>query len=184
MRTHGLLAVAIVSMGAVSVAQEMPAFPPSAPEHELLERFVGVWEMEGECGDGSGGASVTNIGVIRGRMLGERWIVNEIEIEVEGSRVVGLQTIGFDPARSKYVGTWSDSVQNHLWVYEGEYDPATRTLTLSTEGPNLMGDGAMAPFRDTYEFVDDDHIVSRSSALGEDGQWVEFMSSDMRRKPE
>ena len=89
-----------------------------------------------------------------------------------GARIEATLTLGYDTRQQKYVGTWIDSMQNQLWVYEGDYDPETQTLTLDTEGPNLMGDGQMTPFRDAHQFVSDDEMVSRSSAVDESGAWV------------
>lgn len=95
----------------------------------------------------------------------------------------GIQTIGYDPAKKKYIGTWVDSMMNHLWRYEGTVDGLGKTLTLEAEGPNFMGDGKMATFRDVYEFKSADHIAVSSMMLQQEGQWITFMTGDFRRKP-
>lgn len=179
----GSLAATLL-LAASSTLAQAPVFPDPSPEHELLKRFVGHWESSSECDGGPGDEPMVNRGTLHGRMLGERWVVNEIEVDAGGMQIVGLQTIGYDPRRKKYVGTWSDSMQNQLWVYEGDYDPETRTLSLDAEGPNLMGDGEMTLFRDSFEFVSDDEIISRSAAIGEDGEWVVFMEGRAKRVDE
>ncbi|MEO1496314.1 MAG: DUF1579 domain-containing protein [Planctomycetota bacterium] len=181
-----LLAFCSVALG------QPPEMPGVAPEHALLQRFVGQWETAGEC-DGAAekdgaeqeGAeedgAMVNRGTITGRMLGERWVVCEYTMNAGGARIEATLTLGYDTRQQKYVGTWIDSMQNQLWVYEGDYDPETQTLTLDTEGPNLMGDGQMTPFRDAHQFVSDDEMVSRSSAVDETGAWVTFMESRATR---
>jgi hypothetical protein len=62
-------------------------------------------------------------------------------------------TLGFDPKRNRYVGTWIGSMMNHLWVYDGELDANKRVLTLNAEGPSFSGDGTMAKYQDIIEFV-------------------------------
>jgi hypothetical protein len=91
-------------------------------------------------------------------------------------------TLGYDPQRKKFVGTFVASEMTHLWVYEGELDTTGRRLTLDTEGPGMAGDGAMSKYQDIIEFVSDDHRTLTSRVRGEDGTWKEFMSAQYRRK--
>ncbi|MEO0530894.1 MAG: DUF1579 domain-containing protein [Planctomycetota bacterium] len=183
MRRTTLGAFALLSCYSLAVrADDIPNFPGPVAEHELLQRFVGTWDSVGECSTGPDSEPMINRATMTSRSVGGRWVVNEMDVDAGGMPVTGLQTLGYDPAKQKYVGTWVDSMQNHLWVYEGDYDPATKTLVLHTMGPNMMGDGELIPFRDSYEFVSDDEIISRSEAKT-DGEWVEFMKSRLTRKP-
>lgn len=183
MKTSAALLSCLLLLGAATArAEDPPEFPGPAPEHELLKRFVGSWTSEGECSGGPDSEPMENRAEVESRMLGERWVVNEITVNAGGMAVVGVQTIGYDPTKKKYVGTWIDSMQNHLWVYEGSYDEATKTLTLEAMGPNLMAGGELVPFRDSYRFVSEDRIESRSVAQGADGEWVPFMTGEMRRQ--
>lgn len=184
MKTSRALVACLLLVGVAPVwAEGPPEFPGAVPEHDLLKRFVGSWVSESECSTGPDSEPMNNQGEVTSRMLGERWVINEMTIQAGGTEVVGVQTIGYDPAKDKYVGTWVDSMQNHLWVYEGSYDEATKTLTLEAMGPNLMAGGGLIPFRDTYRFVSDDLIESRSEARDDDGEWVTFMTGTMRRNP-
>jgi hypothetical protein len=91
-----------------------------------------------------------------------------------------ILTLGYDPQKERFVGTWIGSMMTNLWGYEGELDPAERVLTLNTEGPNMAGDGT-AKYQETIEVISDDHRVFKSRVLGDDGQWREFMTSHYRR---
>lgn len=165
-------------------AEDAPQFPGTAPEHELLKRFVGAWTSTSECTIAPGADPMKSSGKMVSRMLGERWVVSEMTVGEGVAAVEGILTIGYDPAEQKYVGTWTDNMQNRLWVYEGSYDEEKRTLMLDTTGPNITGEGEIIPYQDSYEFVSDDEIVMRSKAKGEDGEWVTFMTSQMRRASE
>lgn len=94
----------------------------------------------------------------------------------------GIQTIGYDATKKKYVGTWVDSMMNYLWLYEGNVDETGNKLTLEAEGPNFMADGKLTRFRDAYEFKSPDHIIVSSSMLSEDGKWITFMTGESSRK--
>jgi hypothetical protein len=45
----------------------------------------------------------------------------------------GHGTWGYDPRRDKFVGIWVDSNQDYIRMDEGIYDPATHTLTWTSE---------------------------------------------------
>lgn len=186
LRLSLLFAIVGVAVAQEPVAKEsaVPEFPGPAPEHALLERFVGAWGCSHECTMEPGAEPTVSKGVTRSRMLGERWVINEIEFGDDSEKIRGVQVIGFDPKRGKYVGTWTDSMTNHLWIYEGEYDEETRTLRLDADGPSFSGDGGTQRFRDEYTFVSDDRIKSRSLVKGEDGEWTAFMTGEMRRAAE
>ena len=95
--------------------------------------------------------------------------------------MTAVQTIGYDEAKKKYVGTWVDSMMNHLWRYEGSVDDSGKILTLEADGPNFMAAGKTTKFRDAYEFKSTDHIVATSSMRTDDGKWVTFMTGQVRR---
>lgn len=166
----------------VLVAQELPKFPPAQKEHAWLQQFVGEWEAESEAAMGPGQPPMKCKGTTSSRMLGDFWVVSESKSDMLGKSITAIQTIGFDPQSKKYVGTWVDSMMNHLWKYEGTVDSTGKILTLEAEGPNFMQADKLAKFRDAYEFKSKDHIVATSSMLGDDGKWVTFMTGNIRRK--
>jgi hypothetical protein len=115
-------------------------------------------------------------------MLGGFWLVTESEADMMGMTINSIQTIGYDTAKQKYVGTWVDSMMNYMWQYEGTVDAGGKKLTLEAEGPNFLAEGKTTKFRDAYEFKSPDHIVVTSSMLGDDGNWIDFMTGNLRRK--
>lgn len=178
--------VIAVSMLAVlcesAIAQEQPEFPGPEKEHQWLHKFVGEWTTNSKSSMGPDKPPMECSGTIESRMIGDFWVVNEMQSTVEGTSMRGLQAIGYDPAKKKYIGTWVDSMMNHLWLYEGTVDESGNKLTLEAEGPNFMADGEVTRFRDAYEFRTPDHIIVTSSMLGEDDKWITFMTGESHRK--
>lgn len=165
-----------------TTALAQPDFPSPEKEHQWLKKFVGEWTTTSKASIGPNQPPMECSGTIESRMIGEFWIVSEMQSNPEGDPMRGLQTIGYDPAKKKYVGTWVDSMTNHMWLYEGNLDESGNKLTLEAEGPNFMADGKLTKFRDAYEFKTPDDIIVTSSVLGEDGQWFTFMSGESKRK--
>ena len=174
--------IVVVTIAATVRAQELPQIPGPEKEHQFLQQFAGQWSTISKAEMGSGQPAVECTGSIRARMIGGLWVVNEIRTEMAGTSVIGLQTIGYDPAKKKYVGTWVDSMVNHLWHYEGTVDETGRILTLEAEGPNLMAAGKLTKFQDIYEFKSADEIAASSRMLDPDGNWITFMSGTATRQ--
>jgi hypothetical protein len=152
-----------------------------AKEHLWLSKFVGDWTMEAECLMGPDQPPVKTTGVQATRMLGNLWMIAEGEGECpDGSTAQSIITLGYDPQKQRFVGTFIASMMTHLWPYEGKLDG--NVLTLDSEGPSFTGEGPMVKYQDIIEHVDDDHWILRSRMPGEDGQWIQFMTAHYRRK--
>jgi len=122
-------------------------------------------------------------GVETVRSLGGLWTVGEGQGECpDGTPVISLMTLGFDPAKGRFVGTFVASMMSMIWHYDGALSPDGKSLVLDTEGPSMSGDGAMAKYQDTITFLSPDHRTLTSRSLGADGQWTEFMTAHYRRK--
>jgi hypothetical protein len=166
----------------ISHTQEAPKMPEPTKEHQWLAQFVGEWESEAEVKMGPGTEPMKCKGTETVRQLGGFWIVAEGKGEVMGMKMQHLMTLGYDPEKKKYIGTWVDSMMGHMWKYEGTVDATGKIITLEAEGPNMMTPGKMTKFRDVTEFKSKDHRVMSSSMLMEDGKWVTFVTGDVRRK--
>ena len=152
-------------------------------EHRWLQKLVGRWSVEGEAAMGPDKPV-------------EKWTADEIVESIGGlwMQCVGrgqmpgggesttVMTLGYDPQKQRYVGSFIGSMMTYQWVYEGTVDAAGTKLTLETIGPDFGTEGAMAHYRDVIEFVDDDHRTLTSHMQGSDGQWTPLMSAHYRRK--
>lgn len=151
-------------------------------EHDGLRRFLGEWTVEMDAPPGvEPAAHPPWIETVRS--LEGAWIVAESHGSRPGGRPsVTITTLGLDPARQRYVGTFIGSMMTHMWVYEGTVDASGQVLELETEGPTFDGSGGTAKYRDSYQFVSDDHRILQSKALNGDGEWQEFMVAHDRRR--
>jgi len=152
-------------------------------EHRWLQKLVGEWTFEGEASMGPDKPQQTFSGSEAVRSLGGVWILAEGRGEMPGAGMATtLMTLGYDPQRGRFVGTWIGSMMTQLWVYDGTLDAARNVLTLNAEGPDFKGGDTSAKYKDLIEFVDDDHRVLSSHVLGDDGTWKTFMTAHYRRR--
>jgi hypothetical protein len=151
-------------------------------EHDWLKQLVGEWTYETDCSMGPGKPRETFKGSQSARMIGGLWLVGEGLCEMPGGGTgTMLLTIGYDPQKGRYAGTWVGSMMPMLWVYDGAMDETGKVLTLESDGPSFAGDGTMAKYRDIVAITGDGAYQFSSHVLGPDGTWTEFMTAQYRR---
>jgi hypothetical protein len=160
-----------------------PAFTVEpGEEHRWLRKLVGDWVYETPAPAEPGKPAGTLTGTERVRFLGDIWFVAEGEGEMpDGATGRTLMTLGYDPAKQRFVGTWLGTMMHHLWVYEGELDDSGKVLTLESVGPDFEAPGRTRQYRDAIEVEDDDHRLLIGRILGGDGEWQEIMRARYRR---
>ena len=152
-------------------------------EHAWLQQLVGVWRGEGSCSMGPGQPDQSWTVEESVRAIGDVWVQCESHGHMpDGDPCVMLITLGYDPDKQRFTGTFVGSMMTYLWVYEGALDPDGRTLTLDAQGPSMNGDGTLAKYQDIVEFRGEDERSLSSQIQLPDGTWQKFMSTRYRRK--
>lgn len=151
-------------------------------QHRWLQRLEGEWTFEMEAEGGPGEPPIRDSGTERVRSLDGVWMLCETGgTTPDGGTATSIMTLGYDPDRQRFAGTFVSSMMTHLWIYAGQLDAAGTVLTLETEGPSYTGEGGMAKYRDTIELRGDDHRVHTSAYQRGDGGWHRFMTTHYRR---
>ena len=176
------LVASCFAAGSRSRAADPPAMPTPQKEHEWLKQFHGTWETKSEASLGPGQPDMSCEGTIVSKPLGGFWVVSEMKSEMMGAPMGGLQQIGYDAKKKVYVGTWIDSMTDHMWHYTGSVDAAGKVLTLEAEGPDYLNPEKTRKYRDIYEFKSKDEIAISSQMQGDDGKWNSFMTGTAKRR--
>ncbi len=152
-------------------------------EHRWLRTLVGEWTYDSEAACTPGKPPAKTGGSESVRSLGDLWVLCEGRGEMPGGGMATtVMTLGYDPQKGRFVGTWIGSMMSRLWVYDGSLDATEKVLTLNAEGPSFASEGKMAQYRDVIEIKGDDHRVVTSHVLGDDGTWNAFMTAHYRRR--
>ncbi|WP_221643561.1 MULTISPECIES: DUF1579 domain-containing protein [unclassified Nostoc] len=107
----------------------MPAQPQK--EHQWLQKLVGQWTYEIEAMmepdqppvKSTGTETVRCLGHSESCSLARLWVLAKGQGEMPGcGSVTTLMTLGYDPQKQRYMGTWIGSMMTYLWQYDGELD--------------------------------------------------------------
>lgn len=149
--------------------------------HHWLGKLIGEWTFESNCSMGPDQPPMLTKGREIVRSLGGLWTIGESTMGGEETGGRSIMTLGYDPVKKKFVGTFIASMMTHLWPYEGTLDSNGKVLTLDSEGPSFVSKNEYAKYQDSIEFVDDNHRILSSRMLMHNGQWIAFMEAHYHR---
>jgi hypothetical protein len=145
------IALAVVLAAPAAQAQE---FPKPGPEHEVLKKLVGTWDLTMK------GGGMESKGTVTYKLdLGGLWLVSTLESDFGGMKFSGRGLDTYDVAKKKYVSVWADSMTTSPMVMEGTWDKEKKSMTMTGEGPGM--DGKPTKFKSVSEMVDDDTMNFR-----------------------
>lgn len=150
-------------------------------EHQWLQKLLGEWTFEGSATMAPDKPPEKFEGTESVRPLGELWILAEAtgDMPCAGPSTT-MMTLGYNPQKKRFVGTFIGSMMPHLWLYGGALDAAGKVLTLDSEGPDM--EGKMVKFQDVVEVKNENQRVLTSRMLGADGKWLEIVTANYRRR--
>ena len=169
-----------VWLASTAAAQEMPPMPKPGPEHELLKMEEGTWDAVVEMSPPgapvmtSKGTEVVTVG------CGGLCLISKFDGDMGGMPFQGNGLTTYDPAKKKYVGSWTDSMSAGLMVTETTYDPATKKSTGWMEGPDMTG--KISRMKGVTEFPDPDRRVFTMYSTGPDGKEAPTMRITYTRR--
>jgi hypothetical protein len=173
------LAVVIFVLGATAIAaalagRQMPPMPKPGPEHALFKLDVGTWDAVVETTTAPGAPAMKSTGVEVNTMgCGGLCLITDFNGDMMGTPFLGHGIAAWDPAKKKYVGVWTDSMSTGLAMGESTYDPATKKVTGSMEGPDMTG--KVVKSRSVVEYRGESTRVMTMYSPGPDGKEMQAM---------
>jgi hypothetical protein len=181
-----MIALALLAGCASPDAKDSPSpkvpMTAAAEQHVWLRQLVGDWAISSEATMEPGGEPWHMDSTERVRAIGDLWVLGEGSASLDGAPFSTVLTLGYNPAKGVFVGTWIDSMTAHMWHYEGTLDSEKRVLTLDTTGPSFGDPSKTARYRDAIELKGPRERTLTSSVLGDDGTWTTFMRAKYTRK--
>lgn len=156
--------------------------PKPGPEHKLFQADAGTWDATVEMFGAPGAAPMVSRGVETNSVgCGGLCLISDFKGEMApGQAFHGHGTTAWDPAKKKYVGTWTDSMSAGIAMGESTYDPASKTVTGWTEGPDMTG--KVVRSKAVVHYTDADTRVFSMYQPGPDGKEVLAMKISYKRR--
>ena len=173
------LAAGAILSGAAT-AQDMP-MPKPGPEHKVLEMDAGTWEATVEMFIPGAPPTVSKGTETNTMGCGGLCLISDFKSVMAGAPFHGHGTSVWDPAKKKYVGSWTDSMSTGIMIGESTYDAASKTATGWMEGPDMTG--KVVKSKSVVQYKDANSRVMTMFTVGPDGKEVTSMKISYTRKP-
>jgi hypothetical protein len=176
------LAAPAAAQGSEGQGAGMPPMPKPGPEHDLFKHDEGTWDATVETFMAPGAAPMVSKGVETNTIgCGGLCLITDFKGEMmPGQTFHGHGTAAWDPAKKKYVGSWTDSMSTGIAIGESTYDAATKTVTGWMEGPDMTGQ--VSKMRSVVQYTSDDARVFTMYGPGPDGKEVMGMRITYTRR--
>ena len=93
----------------------------------------------------------------RKSVMGGRYVVMDVTGKMQDMQFKGMGVEGYDNVKQKFVSSWIDNMGTGIQFSDGTYDPATKTLTYTSEME--MMPGMKTPVREVLKLTDKDHML-------------------------
>lgn len=173
---------AVFTASRSAVAQQGPPLPAPSPEHEILKKEVGTWDGTMHVWPAPGAPPITAQATDTIQLLGnDMWVVSRFEMNFGGIQFVASGSLGYDPTEKKYIGTWVDGISPYLTISKGDYDAASKTITMLAETRDAMTGKPIVQKQITH-YLDDDTRLYELQQKGDDGKFWKMIEIKFTRR--
>ena len=184
---YRLLVVCCMTLAVFASAAPLRAQAPEVPkptkQHEELATEVGVWDADVTMWPAPGIEPMKSKAVETNKLFGKFWLMSQFDGDFGGEKFTGHMMLGYDPAKKKYVGTWTDTMSPFLMTMEGDYDEATKTSTMIGAGTDWQtGKPSKSKMVTRYESDDAKTFEMYVEKDGAPGEWEKHMEIKYTRR--
>lgn len=158
-------------------AEEQPQFAKPGPEHAELKKIEGTWDAVMKMAEVP--QPMPAVATYKMDCDG-MWLASDFKMDVPGFKYTGKGLDGYDQHKKKFVGIWVDSMSSAPMLMEGTHDAATKTTTLTGEGPGQ--DGKPQKFKTVTKMADDDHMHFEMFMIDDGGKETSAFTIEYTRR--
>lgn len=162
---------------------QMMKYSLPGPEHELLKRYAGDWDVE-IMSYPPVGQPQKSMGTMKGTILfGGLYVKMSFEGMMGDMKFQGLEVVGYDLFKKMYTTFWIDSWSTAFVTTSGALDKTAMKLTETGMFPDPMTDGkTMQKVKNVTTFMGDGAFKFEMFMVGPDGKDVKGMEMSYTRK--
>ena len=166
-----LLGTGVAGFAAGTATTQDAPIAQAGKQHEWLATHAGTYSAKvgGMMGESEGTNKIESA-------LGGLWNVSHFESSMMGQPFQGMEILGYDPMKEKFVSVWVDSMSTRLSVMEGTYDAEKKALTM--RGPTIGMDGQEATMVNVTTYRDG----GMTFAMSMEGDAAPVMTIDYEKK--
>ena len=151
--------------------------------HKVLAQTEGEWTTEGKMWMDPKSEPMISKGECTYKMvLGGRYQETQFKGDMMGQQFEGKGVMAYDNYKKQFESTWIDNMGSGIMKTEGNYDPATKTFTMTGKLIDPMT-SKECTVRETLKIVDDDtHVMTMYNTVGSQPEFKTMELTFKRKK--
>jgi hypothetical protein len=150
--------------------------------HEYFKDFVGDWIVSTKAWMMPGAEPSISEGTSKGELImGGRFLKMHFKSSMFGMPFEGLQIIGYDNLKKKYVIFWIGNASTAFYLSEGTRNESGKVLTDWGESENPLT-GKIEKARGVTTLINKDEFVYEMFMVGPDGKEYKSLENRAKRK--
>lgn len=115
------------------------------------------------------------------KMWNGLYLVTSNKGDMNGMPFEGMSTIAYDNSKKKFINTWIDNMGSGIMILEGDYNPETKTLTLTGNQTDPMT-GKDCQVKETTKFAEDGTQTMEMFMVDKKGKETKTMELVAKKK--
>ncbi|HYG49401.1 MAG TPA: DUF1579 domain-containing protein [Flavobacteriales bacterium] len=149
--------------------------------HKLMASWAGKFDADVTMWMDPAAPPTKNKATSEAKMWNGLYLVSTNKGSMNGMPFEGVSTIAYDNSKKKFVNTWIDNMGSGIMILEGDYDPATKTLTLVGSQTDPMT-GKDCEIKETTKFNEDGSQYMEMYMIDKKGKETKTMEMMARKK--
>lgn len=173
-----------VPIDSATMMKAMMDYGTPGKMHELLASWNGTWAGETTMWDYEGASPQKSTSTeVNSMILGGKYQTSKHTGDMMGMPFEGISTTAYDNATKQFVATWIDTWSTGIMTMTGNWDEASKTLTLTGKTPDICRPGKECTMRQVITVVDDNtHNMVMYGPDSKTGKEYKVMELKMTRK--
>lgn len=173
-----------VPVDSATAMAKMMEYGKPGPMHAMMASWNGTWNGETTMWEYEGAAPKTSTGTaVNTMIMGGKYQSSKHSGNMMGMPFEGASTMGYDNATKKFVSTWIDNWSSGIMNMSGDWNEATKTLTLTGTMPDILRPGSECTLKENFKVVDDNtQILEMYGPDPKTGKEFKMMEIKLTRK--
>jgi hypothetical protein len=173
-----------VPVDSATMMKAMMDYGTPGEMQKMLAASTGTWNGDITMWDHVGAPALKSTGTaVNSMIMGGRYQMSKHTGNMMGMPFEGQSITGYDNAKKKFVSTWIDNFGTGIMMMEGNWDAATKTMTMSGSMPDICRPGKECSMKEIFTMVDDNtQKMEMYSPDPKTGKEFKMMEMIMTRK--
>jgi hypothetical protein len=152
------------------------------PMHKMLAKETGTWEAEvTQWMDPTAPPNKMKATNVVTMSMNGLFQIGNFSTTMMGMPMTGQSIVGYDNAKKVFVLTWFDNLGSGMVRMTGNYDEATKTISMKGTQTDPMT-GKDSDIREEIKWHDENSYTMAMYGAGMDGKEMKFMEGTFKRK--